>query len=235
MVAVVAVLALAAGGCGGEATEPSATTTRPPAAEASTPLPGDFSPLEAGTTYTTRKFKPALRITPPERGRWATDVGDTPEHFSIEAEFEFGQAGLAVHRITRVYDPKTGGVEPGDMVPFRGDFAAWLAGHPHLRTSKSQPVEVLGRSAIQLDISTRSSPSRIPPQDCGHVGANCVPLFWDGLDTIMYGKRVKGRFIVVPLEGGGQVVVEQFADPAAEFGRALAALRSTLESLELAP
>ncbi len=227
--------ALVAGGCGGEETQPSPEPTPPPApAEAVTPLPGDFTPVDGGTTYTTQKFKPAMRITPPERGRWSTDVGDTPEHFGIQADFKFGYAGLGVHRITRVYDPKTGGVEPGDMVPFKGDFAAWLAGHPHLRTSDPEPVEVLGRSGVQIDVTTRSSPPRIPAQDCGHVGANCVPLFWDGVNQIVYGKLSKGRFIVVPLEDGGQLVVEQYVVPAAAFPRALAVLRPALESLELA-
>ena len=234
VVAIVFASVLAAGGCAGEETKPSPQVTPPPAAEASNPLPGDFTPLEGGTTYTTRNFKPAVRITPPERGPWTTDVGDTPEHFSIEAEFAFGQAGLAVHRITRVYDPKAGGAEPGDMVPFEGGFAAWLTEHPHLRTTKPQPVELLGRSAVQIDLTTRSSPPRIPPQDCGHVGANCVPLFWDGLNQIVYGKLNKGRFIVVPLDDGGQLVVEQYVVPATHFTRALAILRPALDSLELA-
>jgi hypothetical protein len=45
---------------------------------------------------------------------------------------------------------------------------------------------------------------------------------------------VKGRFIVVPLDDGGEIVIEQYASPAAEFDRALAVLRPLLESLELA-
>ncbi len=233
MATIALAFALVAGGCGGEETQPSPTMTRPPA-EAVNPLPGDFTPLEGGTTYTTQKFKPPVRITPPQQGRWSTDLGDTPEHFAIEPEVEFGDVGIGVHRITRVYDPKTGGVEPGDMVPFTGDFAAWLTGHPHLRTSKPKRVRLLGRSGVQIDVTTRSAPRRIPSQDCGHVGRDCVPLFWDGLNHAVHGKLSKGRFIVVPLDDGGQLVVEQYVVPAAEFPRALAVLRPALESLELA-
>jgi hypothetical protein len=230
-------VALAAGGCGREEAQPASTTARPPgAAEEVNPLPSDFAPLKGGTTYRTRNFQPAVEITPPKRGRWSTDLGDTPEHFSVKPDDPLAQGTpvLAVHRITRVYDPKTGGVEPGDMVPFSGDFAAWLAGHPHLRTTKPERVQLLGRSGVQVDVTTRSSPPRLP-RDCGHVGDDCVPLFYDGLDQIVYGERVKGRFIVVPLDDGGQLVVEEFVEPAAKFRRALATLRPALESLELAP
>ena len=220
---------------GAKRVSPTPTTTRPPAAaEAVNPLPGDFTPLEGGTTYTTQNFKPALRITVPEHGRWVTDVGDTPHHFSIEPDPALpGDSGLGVHRITRVYDPRTGGVEPGDMVPFKGDFAAWLTGHPHLRTSKPQPVELLGRSGVQINVTTRSSPPRLP-RDCGHVGPNCVPLFWDGVNDAVHGKWNKARYIVVPLDDGGQLVVDQYVLPAERFSRALATLRPLLDSLELA-
>ncbi len=118
-----------------------------------------------------------------------------------------------------------------DMVPFKGDFAARLTGHPHLRTSKPQPVELLGRSGVQIDVTTRSSPPRLP-RDCGHVGPNCVPLFWDGVNDAVHGKWNKARYIVVPLDDGGQLVVDQYVLPAARFSRAVAILRPLLDSLQ---
>ncbi len=66
------------------------------------------------------------------------------------------------------------------------------------------------------------------------MGANCVPLFSDGLNQIVYGKLSKGRFIVVPLDNGGQLVVEQYVVPATHFAPALSILRPALDSLELA-
>ncbi len=220
-------------GCGGDETPESPAKPRTPAPSATNPLPGFQTPLEGGATYTTEQFQPAVRITVPADGEWTTEVGDTPEHFSILTDPEWGQALLALHRLTRVYDPEKGGLEPGDTVPLNGSFAEWLVDHPHLRTSEPQPVDVLGRSGVQIDFTTRSSPPRTPDQFCGHAGDDCVPFFYDGLDTIAYGKQVKGRFIVVPLDDGGELVIEQFASPAAEFDRALAVLRPLLESLEL--
>lgn len=219
-------------GCGGD--EPPQTPARPPPAAArENPLPGFQTPLKGGTTYTTEQFQPAVRITVPDDGEWTTEVGDTPEHFSILTDGDFGQALIALHRITRVYDPEQGGLEPGDMVPLKGGFAEWLTDHPHLQVS-TQQVELLDASGVQIDFSTRSSPPRTPDQFCGHAGDDCVPLFYDGLDTIAYGKQVKGRFIVVPLDDGGEIVIEQYASPAEEFDRALAVLRPLLESLQLA-
>jgi hypothetical protein len=219
-------------GCGGDEMPPSPAEPAPPPAAAKNPLPGFQTPLEAGTTYTTEQFQPAVRLTVPDDGEWTTEVGDTPEHFSILTERDFGQAILALHRITRVYDAEKGGLEPGDQVPLTVGFAEWLSAHPHLQTDEPQPVEVLGLSGSQIDFRTRSSPPRTPDQFCGHAGKDCVPLFYDGLDTIAYGKQVKGRFIVVPLDDGGEIVVEQYASQAAEFDRALAVLRPLLESLE---
>ncbi len=220
-------------GCGGDEA-PQTPAKPPPAAAPENPLPGFQTPLEGGTTYTAVQFQPAVRITVPADGEWTTEVGDTPEHFSILTKPNWGQAILALHRITMVYDPEKGGLEPGDMVPLTGGFAEWLADHPHLRVSEPQLVELLGRSGVQIDFATRSSPPRTPDQFCGHAGDDCVPLYYDGLDTIAYGKQVKGRFIVVPLDDGGELVIEQYASPAEEFDRALAVLRPLLESLELA-
>ena len=228
--------AAVATGCGGNDSSEPVSAPPPPATTtaAENPLPGFQTPLEAGTTYTTGQFQPAVRITVPADGQWMTEVGDTPEHFSILTERDFGQAIIALHRITRVYDPSKGGLEPGDTVPLVGGFAEWLAGHPHLQITDTQPVQVLGTGAVQIDFETRGSPPKTPDQFCGHAGDNCVPLYYDGLDTIAYGDQVKGRFIVVPLEGGRELVIEEFAAPAAAFDRALTVMQPLLESLELA-
>src|SRR5918996_4459087 len=92
-------------GCGGDDEAPeTAAKPPPPAATPANSLPGFQTPLESGTTYTTEQFQPAVRITVPDDGEWTTEVGDTPEHFSVLTKRDFGQALLAVHRIARVYD-----------------------------------------------------------------------------------------------------------------------------------
>jgi hypothetical protein len=236
--ALLATAAIAAGllvACGDDEDEGRAPAATQRQAPAGTPLPSDYTPLKAGTTYTTRQFAPRVEITPSSGLEWTTETGDTPESFSVALVDPGGgivQGILGVHRVTSVYDPRKGGVAPGDRVPFDGDFATWLAEHPHLRTSARREVTLAGLKGVQLDVITRSSPPRVP-DDCGKVGDRCVPLFYDSLDAVLYAEGVKGRFIVLEVDGR-QVVIEQFAEPARRFGAVLEALRPTVGSLRFA-
>jgi hypothetical protein len=202
---------------------------------AGTPLPGDFTPLKAGETYRTRKFRPVVEITPEAGLSWTTQTGDSPEHLSVALEDSqpIDQAIVALHRVDRVYDPRKGGVIPGDQVPFDGDFADWLTGHPRLRTTRPRNTELAGLHGVRVDlVGTKSSPARVPG-DCGKVGAGCVPLFHDGLDPVLYAEGPRGRFIVLELDGGQQLVVEEFVEPASRFRQGLKALGPTLDSITL--
>jgi hypothetical protein len=233
---VLTVLAFGVGaGCGDDdgktATAPATTTT----ADASPPEAfSDFQPLETGRTYTTKVFKPAVRFTVPA-GSWASDTGDRPAAFAVAAvdpDEPVDQAIIGVHRFTNVFDAKRGGRKPGDTVPLRGSFATWLRTHPHLRTTAPRRAELLGLTGTQIDVTTRSSPPRVP-DDCGKVGDRCVPLFDDGLDHVMYGEETKGRFIVLELPDGGEVVIEESGRPKRSFERILRILRPVLAELEL--
>jgi hypothetical protein len=234
--------ALAAGtGCGSANDGArTATTARSTTAVAASSLGfGDDEPLVPGRTYETHALKPALRFKVPI-GKWVTEVGDNPPGFSIasvDPRPPLTQAILAVHRISTVFDARRGGRQPGDVVPLRGDFATWLRRHPHLRTSAPRRVSLLGLRGVQVDVTTRSSPPAVP-DDCGKVGDACVPLFYDGRDFILYSTTTKGRFTVLELPSGGQIVVEQFAefvaDPKHALNRAIRILRPLLSRLELA-
>jgi hypothetical protein len=231
------VVLLCTAGCGGQRTVAHTATTS--SAAAPSQGFGDDQPLKAGKTYTSRVFKPSLRFTVPP-GSWVTEVGDNAPSFSIAAvrpRPPLTQAILAVHRVTSVFDARRGGRRPGDVVPFHGDFATWLRRHPHLVTTSPRHVTLLGLPGVQLDVTTRSSPS-VVPEDCGKVGAGCVPLLYDGRDFVFYAKTIRGRFTVLALPQGGQLVVEQFAEFTADrkhaLDRALRILRPLLARLRLA-
>jgi hypothetical protein len=231
----VTALALAAAGCGGGdggGTQTRRSTQGPPPVR---PAFDEVQDLDTGRTYTTKAFRPAVRFRVP-MGDWATEIGDTPGHVSIartDPPGDVDQAILALHRITRVYDPRRGGVTPGDAVPFTGDFAQWLATHPRLRASKPRPAELMGQRGVEIVVTGRRSPPKVPG-DCGKVGRNCVPLFYDGLDYVSYSPVLKGRFTVLGLPGGGQLVVEEFVDPASRYRDGLKQLRPLRDSLALA-
>jgi hypothetical protein len=224
-------------GCGGSGS--ARTTTTRPAAVAThhTAMPafGDYDPLTTGKRYTTALFSPAIRFRLPA-GKWNSESGDSPRHFAIAASEPpngIGQAIVEAHRVDRVFDPRRGGRTPGDLVPLRGRFADWLRHHPHLRTTSPRPVRLLGLTGVELDVTARSSPPRVP-EDCGKTGPHCVPLLWDGIDNISYSDWNRGRFIVLGLPRGGELVVEEFVEPETKFAAGLRLLHPVLHDLALA-
>jgi hypothetical protein len=227
--ALVLVLALAA--CGSD-DEPAKTTASKAAAPAGTPFPdGDMWPLQSGTTYTTRKFQPALSITP-GKGKWTAEVGDRPEHLAAALDVTRGQAIIGFHRMTQVFDPDAGGKIPGDAVEGPADFAEWLTTHPRLNATKPKPASLLGLDGVRIDITTKSSPKRIP-NDCGKFEPPCLPLFYDGFEPVIYGGDWKGRFYVLD-QGDRQLVVEQAIQPPRRFESLVKQLDVQLDAVEIA-
>jgi hypothetical protein len=220
-------------GCGGgnhAKAPPRHTATKAP------PAFGDAIQLQDGRTYTTTRFKPALRITIPKTGVWKSEIGDSPQHLSVawgKPTLALAQAILAAHRIDKVFDPRRGGKIPGDEVSLKGDFVAWLHRHPHLRTTAPRAVHMLGLSGEMVDIGTRSSPPRLP-YACAQNGDRCVPLFFDGLDYVLYSDTTRGRFIALGLPDGGELVLEEFIQPATGFKKGLRVLSPLLTHLALA-
>jgi hypothetical protein len=232
------VLLACAAGCGGGRTAAESVATKKVAAPPAQGF-GDDQPLKSGKTYVSRVFKPSLRFTVPA-GSWVTEVGDNAPSFSIAAvnpRPPLTQAILAVHRVKSVFDAVRGGKRPGDVVPLHGDFATWLRRHPHLVTTAPKRVAMFGLPGVQLDVTARSSPP-VVPEDCGKVGPGCVPLLYDGRDFVFYAKTTKGRFTVLNLPGGGQLVVERFAEFTADrkhaLDRALRILHPLLAGMRLA-
>ena len=225
------VLLLALAACG-SSDKPASTTASKSAAPAGTPFPtGDFWPLQSGTTYTTRKFQPSLTITP-GKGKWTAELGDRPDHLATALDVTRGQAIIGFHHMTQVFDPDAGGKIPGDAVEGPADFAEWLTAHPRLNATKPKPASLLGLEGVRIDITTKSSPRRVP-DDCGKFDPPCLPLFYDGFEPVNYGGDWKGRFYVLD-QGERQLVVEEAIQPPRKFDRLVKQLDAQLDAVELA-
>jgi hypothetical protein len=224
-----AVLVLAACGGNGE------SGSKPEPAAAVTPFPSiDMADLVAGTTYTTRRFKPSLELTLPE-GEWKAAGADSRDHVEIEPTVKdpVDSSALGFHHMTRVFDPAAGGRTPGDAVAGPGDFAKWLTDHPHLKTTKPEPVEALGLRGVSIDVRVRSSQPR-KYKDCGKVEGDCVVMFTGKIEPIVYGSRSFGRFYVLEQPDGKELVVEQYVEPASAFKDQSPAFEAVLDSAAIA-
>lgn len=226
VLATLALLVVAA--CGGKE-EPET----PKAAEAPsvTPFPTiDLADLTAGTTYTTQQFKPNLTLTLPD-GEWKAAGADSRDHVEIEPTVEdpVDSSALAFHHMTQVFEPKTGGETPGDAVAGPEDFAKWLTGHPHLKTTTPKPVEALGLTGVSIDVRVKSSQPR-KYKDCGKVAGECVVMFVGKVEPIVYGSASFGRFYVLEQPDGKELVVEQYVEPASAYKAQRAALEAVLAS-----
>jgi hypothetical protein len=237
---LVAALALCLAACGDDpapsrpaAAKPAAAT---PSAPDGTPFPDAVGgTLHAGTTYTTRAFTPHLEITPPP-GKWVAEIGEIETDLSVAKRGIKGQAILAFHLPARVFDPKQGGVDPGDMVPAPDDFAAWLEAHPHLKASRPVRVKRLGLEGVRIDVRAVSHPPKVP-EDCGRHADRCVPVLYDGTDTVFYTYGTvesRVRFYVLELDGGRQLVVEEYFENPSDFKTQLKSLEDTLADTRMA-
>jgi len=212
---LVAAVAFPVAACGGNEKRDRAGRAAPSV----TPFPSvDRADLAAGRTYTTQRFEPRLTFTLPQ-GAWLATGADSADHIEMEpkaVEDPVDVATLAFHHMTRVFDPATGGKAPADAVAGPDDFAAWLTHHPHLRTTRPKPVELLGLEGVSIDVRVKSSQPR-RYKDCGKVAGECVVMFVSKIEPIVYGSQSFGRFYVLEQPGGRQLVVEQAVEPASAF------------------
>jgi hypothetical protein len=225
-IALVVLIALA--GCGGDdsADAPEAKVT---------PVPTIFgADLKPGTTYTTTAFEPRLRLTFPE-GEWKVLSADKPGNLEFEPDtvHPVTEAALGFYHHPKVFDAAKGGTMPGDATEAPSDFAAWLTSHPHLATTKPKPVEVMGLEGVSIDVRVKSAQPR-QYKDCGKVLGKCVVMTLGGVEPVVYGSDSRGRWLVLDLGGGDQLVVEQFVTPPAAFANGIKLLDAALAQTELA-
>jgi hypothetical protein len=229
LLALTAALALA--GCGGDDGKSSATA-RP----AVTPFPTvDRGIVEPGVAYTTRAFKPSFTVTMPE-GKWIAASADKADHIELEVEGTppVQSSGIGFHHMTKVFDPATGGTEPGDAVDGPDDFAAWLTSHPHLKTTDPQPIEAMGMKGVSVDVRGAEGKQERQYKDCGKLeGSACVVMFDGGTEPVVYGEKTFARYVVLEQPGGGQLVVEIWAEPIEEAEPEVDRLQAILDDASL--
>ncbi len=224
-------VAVALGACGSD-DEPD----RPPApakAAAVKPLP-TAPDVELGAgRYEAKAFRPGLTMQLPKDVTWRLlgPTGQTERHFGLEA---IGQDyvklnALAFHRFDVVADPKRGTRTRADAVKAPADFIDWLAHHPHLEASKPKDVEIAGVTGRSIDVEAVSTPKRMP-DECRESGIDCLPLFYDGDEPIIYNVGAKMRFISLDV-GDEPVVVEMFAAPGDGFAQSVALMQPVLDSV----
>ena len=232
---IVALCTLCAlGACGGEDGTTATTSATPHAAAAKVaPYPTDDErPVESGVTYTTTRFRPhlAMTVTP---GVWIAETGDRPDHVSIARDIARGQALLAFHHMTRVFDPRRGGKTPGDQIAGPSDFSAWLLAHPHLRATRPN-LHRAARHARRDDRGHDHVVGEHTPDACAKFAAPaCIALFHDGFDYAVYPTDSRTRFYVLG-KPGAQLVVEEWVEPKAQFAHQIRVLERELRATRLA-
>ena len=168
------------------------------------PLPEDPQALRP-RTYRSEEFKPSLSF---HVGKgWSS----SPLEASDILEITRGQTtGIGFVNTQKVYEPTKMGTP--SVVKAPEDMVGWFQQHPHLKTSKPEPVTVGGVKGVQFDVVVE-----VPEDYSGVCGSDCVGLFRlsTGL-TISLVEGEKLRLIVLE-DVKGETVTIGFVSLATEF------------------
>lgn len=230
LVVLVILLGVVPAGCGG------GSDAAPKPAAKVTPVPTTFGvELKPGVAYTATRFKPKLRLVMPAGG-WQVFSADKPGNLDLEPETEqpVQDSGISFYHHPKVFDARLGGQIPGDAKELKGDFAEWLGEHPHLKTTAPEPVEALGLSGVAIDVRV-TSPQKRQYRDCGKVEGDCVVMLLGGIEPVVYGSQSFGRFLVLDLGGGDQLIVEEWVVPRKTARRELKRLDAALAHSRAVP
>jgi hypothetical protein len=208
LLVILVVLAMSAGG-GGEKQQAS----RP------RPLPEEPKALRPGV-YRTEEFKPSLSFrvgagwstSPPERSDALFIVhGETKEIGFVNAP--------------EVYKPTRTGT--GNVVDAPEDMVGWFQQHPHLKTSKPEPVTVGGVKGVQFDVVVE-----LPEDYSGVCGSDCVGLFRlsSGIRVSLF-EGDKVRLIVLD-DVKGETVTIGIVSPATEFDEFAPEAQKVIDTVE---
>src|SRR5687767_10131111 len=128
---LVTLVVLALSACGGEKFKPQL-------------LPEEQQELRPGV-YRSEEFEPSLSFRVGEG--WSND----PPEWSDALFIERGETGgLGFTNIREVFKPTRTGT--GNVVDAPDDMVGWFRQHPHLKTSKPEPVTVGGVKGVQFDV-----------------------------------------------------------------------------------
>jgi hypothetical protein len=160
------------------------------------PLPEDEKALRPGE-YRSEEFKPSLSF------RVGKGWSSTPSEASDLLHVMRGEtAGLIFANIQQVYKPsRTGSLY---LVEVPKSLVGWLQHHPHLKTSKPEPVTVGGVKGARFDVVVED----LPEDYYGVCGQDCVDMtsFADGR-VLFQPKGERTRLIVLEDVEGETVTV----------------------------
>lgn len=228
--AIAAMLALSA--CGSE-NDPARSETAPSSAKPAVieALPESSDTILTPGRYQAKVFQPGLALTIPDDSTWKLlGPGQSKRHFGLTIlDSREGLNTLGFHRMDVVVDPRRGARTRADGVAAPKDFVGWLAKHPHLDAGAPRDIEIGGVSGRAIDVTVTSAPKRVP-DECSEGGSDCLALFFDQEEPIVYNIGAKMRFISLEV-ADTSVVVEIFSVPGDEFDRVEALLDPVLRSV----
>ena len=236
-ISLLATTALLLGACGSDSENNTTSTTSPtptPSAAAAKPLPKDPNTTVPAGRYTTSAFKPQLALEVPKGQKWrVSGAGETADGVALELLAGPGVAinTLAFIRVAKVADPKRGARTSADAVDAPADFIDWLVKHPHLKAQQPEDVTIGGLTGRAVTVSSDSAPKRMP-DECVEMSRDCVPLFFDGDEPVVYMIGDSVRFTALDV-GGEQLIIEQFAAPPDQFDRVIGLMQPVLDSVEI--
>jgi uncharacterized protein YjbI with pentapeptide repeats len=146
-------------------------------------------------------------------------------------EVVFGSEPGGVILVTnprQVYDPSTPG-EPKE-IPAPENVAEWISWferHPHLETTKPNPVRVGGASGKRIEVRASSKLENYSRNFCD---SPCVPLYPTSEFPIVGVPEARDRFVIVDV-GSETVVIDVYA-PADRFDAFLRKAQEALDSVE---
>ena len=182
-------------------------------------LPEEQQELRPGV-YRSEEFKPSLSFRVGEG--WST----SPPELSDNLLLTRGErGGLGFANAPEVYKPTRTGT--GNVVDAPEEMVGWFQQHPHLKTSKPEPVTVGGVKGVQFDVVVE-----VPEDYSGVCGSDCAGLF-----RLSTGFRVslfegdKVRLIVLD-DVKGETVTLGFVSLATEFDEFAPEAQKVIDTVE---
>ena len=111
------------------------------------PLPEDPKALRPGE-YRSEEFKPSLSFRVGEG--WSTSPPELSDDLLLTRGERGETMGIGFVNAQEVYKPTRTGT--GNVVDAPEDMVGWFQQHPHLKTSKPEPVTVGGVKGVQFDV-----------------------------------------------------------------------------------
>jgi hypothetical protein len=182
-------------------------------------LPEDQQQLRPGV-YRSEEFEPSLSFR--VGVGWSTAPPEASDAlFIVHGETK----DIGFVNAQEVYKPTRTGT--GNVVDAPEDMVGWFQQHPHLKTSKPEPVTVGGVKGVQFDVVVE-----VPEDYSGVCGSDCVGLF-----RLSTGIRVslwegdKVRLIVLD-DVKGETVTLGFGSPATEFDEFAPEAQKVIDTVE---